>query len=413
MKRLLIGYDGSDCAKAALDDLRRAGLPAKLAVKVLTVADVWLPSDTHKLEPVYPDMEAKAVRRARAAALEALKQAEETAKAGCARVREVCPEWRVEAAALADSPAWAIGRIAQEWHADLVLVGSHGRSILERLFLGSVAQKVAVEAPCSVHVARPRRDRKLHKFRIMVAVDGSADSETAVRAVLNRDWRLDWDFRIVTVIDHRVQSAVAWPGLYANQWVLQHDKETKEWTCRIVESHAKLLSDAGLRVETHIYDGEPKQALLRAAKDLEVDCIFIGAHGLHHAGHLSLGTVALAVTNRAHCSVEIVRNCEVTMNKAKSRNTTNPTRLVELVASFPGAKSVRIAGTFNDWHPQVTEMINVGGDRWAKALSLPPGRYEYRFVVDGQWRDDPTASDKVANPFGTSNAVLNVLPEMT
>lgn len=99
------------------------------------------------------------------------------------------------------------------------------------------------------------------------------------------------------------------------------------------------------------------------------------------------------------------------MHKAKSRNTTNPTRLVELVASFPGAESVCIAGTFNDWHPQVTEMINVGGDRWAKALSLPPGRYEYRFVVDGQWRDDPTASDKVVNPFGTSNAVLNVSPE--
>ena len=103
------------------------------------------------------------------------------------------------------------------------------------------------------------------------------------------------------------------------------------------------------------------------------------------------------------------------MHKAKSKDQTrgNSTGLVELVASFPGAKSVCIAGTFNDWHPQVSEMINVGGDRWAKALSLPPGRYEYRFVVDGQWRDDPTASDKVANPFGTSNAVLNVSPETT
>jgi nucleotide-binding universal stress UspA family protein len=307
MKRLLIGYDGSDCATAALDDLRSAGLPAELVVKVLTVADVWLPSDTHKLEPVYPDVEPKAVRRARAAALEVLKQAEETAKAGCARVREVCPECKVEAAALADSPAWAIGRTAREWHADLVLVGSHGRSMLERLFLGSVAQKVAVEAPCSVHVARPRRDREMHNLRIMIAVDGSADSDEAVRAVVKRTWRPNAEFRIVTVIDHRVESAVAWPSAYADQWVLRHDKEAKEWTCRIVERHAKLLSDAELRVETHIYDGEPKQALLRAAKDLEVDCIFIGAHGLHHAGHLSLGTVALAVTNRAHCSVEIVR----------------------------------------------------------------------------------------------------------
>ena len=77
------------------------------------------------------------------------------------------------------------------------------------------------------------------------------------------------------------------------------------------------------------------------------------------------------------------------MHKAKTRNKakTKSTRLVELVASFPGARSVCVAGTFNDWHPLVTEMINVGGDRWAKALTLPPGRYEYRFVVDGEWRE--------------------------
>jgi nucleotide-binding universal stress UspA family protein len=307
MKRLLIGYDGSDCANAALDDLRSAGLPGDLDVKVLTVSDVWLPPESHMLEPVYPDVEAKAVRRARATAGQALKEAEETAGAGVARISEICPRWRVQAAALADSPAWAIVRTAREWHADLVLVGSHGRSMLERLFLGSVAQKVAVEAPCSVHVARPRSNRPLRQFRVMIAVDGSADSEAAVRGVLNRNWRLNADFKIVIVIDHRLQSAVAWPSLYADQWVLQHDKETREWACRIVEHHAQSLYDAGRRVETHIYDGDPKQVLLRAAKDLEVDYIFIGAHGLHHANHLSLGTVAMAVMNRAHCSVEIVR----------------------------------------------------------------------------------------------------------
>jgi nucleotide-binding universal stress UspA family protein len=224
MKRLLIGYDGSDCANAALDDLRSVGLPTELDVKVLTVADVWLPQDTHRLEPIYPDVEPKAVRRARAAALEYLKQAEGTAKAGCARVREVCPKWNVEPRALADSPAWAIGRVAREWRADLVLVGSHGRSTVERFFVGSVAQKVAVDAPCSVHVARPRPDRELQKFRIMIAVDGSADSESAVQAVLNRNWRPNTDFRVVTVIDHRVQSAVAWPSTYADKWVMSHDK---------------------------------------------------------------------------------------------------------------------------------------------------------------------------------------------
>ncbi|MCI0747637.1 MAG: universal stress protein, partial [Verrucomicrobia subdivision 3 bacterium] len=267
MKRLLIGYDGSDCASAALDDLRSAGLPAELHVKVLTVADVWLPPDSHKLEPVYPDVEAKAVRRARASAVGVLKQAEETAKAGGARIRELYPTWKVEAVALADSPAWAMVRTAREWHADLVLVGSHGRSMIERLFLGSVAQRVALEAPCSVRVVRPREERQSGQLRMMIAVDGSADSETAVGAVLTRVWPLNAEFRLVTVIDHRLQSAVAWPSAYADQWVLQHDKEAKEWACRIVEYHANRLDKTGLRVETHICDGDPKPVLLRAAKD--------------------------------------------------------------------------------------------------------------------------------------------------
>ena len=308
MKRLVIGYDGSECAKAALRDLRSAGLSGDLDVKLLTVADVWLPADSHKVEPVYPDVEAKAIRRARANALEALRDAKEIAEAGRLQLVNVFPNWRIQAVALADSPAWAIVRIAREFHADLIVVGSHGRSMLERLFLGSVAQKVAVEAHCSVHVARPLSDRPLHKFRVLVAVDGSADSEAAVRAVLERHWRFNTEFKLVTVIDPRLQSAVAWPGRCAEQWVSPGDKNTKEWACRMVEQQAKRLYEAGLEVETYIYNGAPKEILVRAAKNLKVDYILIGAHGLHHeAGHLGLGTVASAVTARAHCSVEIIR----------------------------------------------------------------------------------------------------------
>jgi hypothetical protein len=53
-------------------------------------------------------------------------------------------------------------------------------------------------------------------------------------------------------------------------------------------------------------------------------------------------------------------------------------------------------------------MIPMGRGKWAKELALPPGRYEYRFVIDGQWVDDPAANETVPNPFGGSNAVLVV-----
>jgi hypothetical protein len=53
-------------------------------------------------------------------------------------------------------------------------------------------------------------------------------------------------------------------------------------------------------------------------------------------------------------------------------------------------------------------MIALGDGQWAKELALTPGRYEYRFVVDGEWVDDPAATELIPNTFGTANAVLVV-----
>ena len=87
---------------------------------------------------------------------------------------------------------------------------------------------------------------------------------------------------------------------------------------------------------------------------------------------------------------------------------TKTTELVCFTFRAPGAKEVCIAGSFNDWHPSVTPMISTGSGQWSEELTLAPGRYEYRFVVDGQWVDDPAAKELVANPFGGANAVLEV-----
>jgi 1,4-alpha-glucan branching enzyme len=74
----------------------------------------------------------------------------------------------------------------------------------------------------------------------------------------------------------------------------------------------------------------------------------------------------------------------------------------------PGATSVSIAGSFNDWNPSETPMLNAGDGAWAVELVLPPGRYEYRFIADGEWIDDPGAAESVGTAFGSRNGVIAV-----
>lgn len=84
--------------------------------------------------------------------------------------------------------------------------------------------------------------------------------------------------------------------------------------------------------------------------------------------------------------------------------------LVHFEFIHPTAQRVCIAGTFNAWHCSATPMIAMDEGRWAKELLLPPGTYEYRFVVDGAWVTDPNSKETAANPFGGHNTILRVQP---
>ncbi len=79
--------------------------------------------------------------------------------------------------------------------------------------------------------------------------------------------------------------------------------------------------------------------------------------------------------------------------------------------SHPAATAVAIAGTFNDWRPEATPMVAMEGGRWLKELVLPPGRYEYLLVADGEWLPDPQAKESAPNPFGGINSVAHVNDE--
>jgi len=96
---------------------------------------------------------------------------------------------------------------------------------------------------------------------------------------------------------------------------------------------------------------------------------------------------------------------------ARAAGTKSPARekTVDLTFQQPNARSVCVAGTFNNWDQSKTPMRRDGaGAAWKVSLPLKPGRYEYRFVVDGQWISDPNAKESATNDFGSSNSVLVV-----
>lgn len=71
-------------------------------------------------------------------------------------------------------------------------------------------------------------------------------------------------------------------------------------------------------------------------------------------------------------------------------------------------KSVYLAGDFNKWDPGARRMVKVKGGTYRAKMSLDPGRHQYKFVVDGEWRPDPTADSQCTNEFGTINSVVTV-----
>ena len=88
---------------------------------------------------------------------------------------------------------------------------------------------------------------------------------------------------------------------------------------------------------------------------------------------------------------------------------TDPTtRKVTFSCVAPAARTVRLAGSFTDWEQAPLALKRQKSGLWKTTISLAPGTYRYRFLVDGQWQDDPSCIQRESNPFGSQDCVLNL-----
>ena len=81
---------------------------------------------------------------------------------------------------------------------------------------------------------------------------------------------------------------------------------------------------------------------------------------------------------------------------------------VSLVLLDLGATRVSLGGDFNGWASDTTPLKRDGSGHWEATVELAPGRYEYKFMVDGEWVPDPLAREQVWNQYGTLNSVVEV-----
>jgi len=186
----------------------------------------------------------------------------------------------------------------------------------------------------------------------------------------------------------------------------------------------RIGHDLSVRVLTTLYDGRTRFARSTLAeiremfKDMCFDTVIRLNVKLREAAGRgrpigSFAASANGAMDHAALAVEVEASPPVPSEIAL------PTSLVpypprEIVVRFrdANANDVRIAGDFNGWIPDkgVRSLIESEGQTrvWTKILRLAPGTYQYRYVVDGEWREDPENPEIIASAVGGRNSVLVV-----
>jgi nucleotide-binding universal stress UspA family protein len=299
LMKIIIGYDGSECADLALTDLTRAGLPSEAEALVVSVVELWLPPP--------PPSSYELLSQTDVLVSEQIGAAGEMAADAATKLQELFPGWRIESKSCLGSPSWELVHTAEELKADLIVVGSHGRSALGRLVLGSVSHRVVTEAHCPVRIARGRIHEEEAPVKIVLALDGSEGSQAAVESAAKRVWKPGAQALLITACAAVSPTGVGRLIPPVTEMVREFNQEERTWIKNMLDDAAPHLHKAGLSTVTRIVEGDPKKLIIHEAETWGADCIFMGARGLSRLSRFLLGSVSTAVASRAHCSVEVVR----------------------------------------------------------------------------------------------------------
>jgi nucleotide-binding universal stress UspA family protein len=284
--RILVATDGSKAARDAEDLLPQLALAPGSAVHVVTVLDP--------------------LRLERQKSLAGAEQvwAEQLANGIEHRLNLPGVQW--SHAAPRGVPPAEIRRAADEFHADLIIVGAAGHSGVERFLLGSVSEAVARRAAQPVLVAR-RPARALRS--VLVAVDGSEHSDRAVKLAGVLPLAPETLVTLCHVIRPFHYYPVGPPDLASELVGITAEANAQlQTTARhLLDEKGDEVFASGKRVERVLREGVPADEILTVAAERHADVIVIGARGVSPVEAWFLGSVADRVLRHAHCSVLLAR----------------------------------------------------------------------------------------------------------
>jgi nucleotide-binding universal stress UspA family protein len=301
--KVVIAYDGSAGAEAAIEDLRHAGLPDASEILVVCVAEGGLQAP-ESIGMVQTDFSGSWKDK--------LADAKRLCEGAADHLRSMFPKWTIASEALWGPPAKLILEASRKWHAELIVTGSHGHSAVARMILGSVSTDLVHHSECSVRVARRGVSVGQGPLRVILAIDGSRESDKVVRALAQRTWPAMTEVRIVSVVGTLVPEigpleASTYGHEPAFEVIRDFDARRKAHLTDVARQAADYLRKMDLLADTSVLDGDPRELIPKEADRCNAAMIFVGARGLGRMERLLLGSVSTHVLNHARCTVEVVR----------------------------------------------------------------------------------------------------------
>lgn len=190
-------------------------------------------------------------------------------------------------------PAFLIPFAARKWSSDLILIRANNRTDFRNWLLGSVAKSVVEYAECSVEVVR---GPSIAGTRILLATDGSDASFVASQDVAAMTFAEE--VKVVSVIN---------PIRYSLEEIGVLRGKGTERAHHAVGQAVNVLRNAPLRITGEVVAGGRVRQILARARDWRADLIVVGAEELSGLQRVMSRGTAVAVANRAHCSVRVVR----------------------------------------------------------------------------------------------------------